>query len=78
MFCCLGVLCDIYAKETGVSWDKSPPKSLYEEVSILPIQVAAWAGLQDQNPSVSGLSLAEHNDGGKTFSEIADMIEGEL
>src|SRR5579859_644230 len=48
------------------------------EYSALPSEVLAWAGLNDPNPLVgspAALSLAERNDAGATFEEIADLIE---
>ena len=82
-FCCLGVLCDIYSKETGTQWepDFNGRFSLfYGESNYLPEVVKEWAGLDRQNPWVNTsegaiTELAYLNDNGTTFSEIAQMIE---
>jgi len=53
----------------------------------LPACVIEWAGLEDANPQVhlkinddnfAFVTLAELNDEGKTFNEIADLIEKQL
>jgi hypothetical protein len=53
---------------------------------LLPEAAREWAGLEDSNPYVSYLDdddemyngLAEVNDNGLTFAEIADLIEDQL
>ena len=64
-FCCLGVLCDIYAKEVGdSSWvKKDPSKSDYEDKwdywyfddqsEVLPECVSKWAELDENDPIVT-------------------------
>jgi hypothetical protein len=83
-FCCLGVLCDVYAKQTGNKWiiqltEDGIPFTYYyfDEASItLPESVKKWAGLDMPNPLIKEeLSLAELNDAGKTFEEIAQLID---
>ncbi len=74
-FCCLGVLCDIHAKETGNLFN-TLGKYLGEN-RILPKEVVNWSGIS----SASGRreysnSLWELNDiDGFSFSQIADIIE---
>ena len=77
-FCCLGVLCDLYIqKNEGNKWEED--NSYLGEKDILPETVMNWAGLNDQNPDVQEYSsLAEMNDDGYTFKEIAQIIETEL
>lgn len=73
--------------------DSSPEASIYGEWQVLPEAVGAWAGLWDTNPLVRVAkpsedypwtwserteSLAELNDDGLTFAEIADLIEEQL
>jgi hypothetical protein len=83
-YCCLGVLCDLYARTKGVG-------ALYDlesdEHSELPNDaVLSWAGMSiNDRLSIGGLAmqLYEHNDGGcgrdpRTFAEIADAIESQL
>lgn len=78
-FCCLGVLCDLYAKEHDVKWTKED--RILQEFYVLPDKVVKWAGLPDQNPNISvedrpnESNLAELNDAGVSFAVIADIIE---
>ena len=92
-FCCLGVLCDLHAKERGTNWVKRiDTYELYGETQILPLSVQEWSGL---NNDIGGLvdfeyerygvmyvkseSLPEINDTwNKNFNEIADLIEAQL
>jgi len=79
-FCCLGVACDLYSKynkpilfilENGV-------KSYDGDTVFLPFVVQDWLGLKSHSGVFSNAnSLAQMNDGGLTFKEIADMIESE-
>lgn len=81
-YCCLGVLCDLYAKEHNVSWEKDtygvsdiPFHTFLGQQSFLPNAVRIWAGLQDNIPLTTKGNLAGLNDTGRSFSEIADIIE---
>lgn len=89
--CCLGVLCDLYAKEVGGSFDENG--QFHDNKGNVgdgtpPDDVVKWAKLPDENPSVKGkysklgsvidISLAELNDDGRRFSTIANIIEKEL
>lgn len=68
-YCCLGVLCHIYAKETGDPF----PVGLY-----LPDYIQYWAGMKSSNGRLGDEErfLSYMNDKeGKTFAEIADIIE---
>lgn len=80
-FCCLGVLCDLYAKEhSHHSWVLYGDRyKMIDETGILPIKVKRWAGLNENNPIIEGYaSLAELNDGCFTFEQIAQIIEEQL
>jgi len=83
-FCCLGVLCDLYGKENNVEWEPSTHyKNAYmfqDTVAVLPLSVMEWVGVGEDNPPVNGgpFTLAELNDRGFTFNEIADLIEEHL
>ena len=93
-FCCLGVLCDLAAKEGLVDAVVDSGLDLYsggevlysdkrnrEDASnlILPDVVKEWAGLDENNPSVnSSGTLAELNDQGYDFEYIAATIENQL
>lgn len=90
-YCCLGVLCDIYSKQDGVTdeWDFYEVNGvrtyrLLGADAILPPSVWEWAGMRSSNGSFSssgGLdssldnALSQMNDNGSTFSEIAEFIE---
>jgi hypothetical protein len=94
-FCCLGVLSDLHAKDTGNGeWEEEDGVLYYEsegyaKSDILPYPVVDWSGLTDSSPCVrvgitdskgegSKMMLAELNDEGSTFEEIADLIEAQL
>jgi hypothetical protein len=104
-YCCLGVLCDLYAQEHNEQWDVHrwntnlgesydiPENKVSEingsdeflfgnELEHLPDTVKMWAGLNHPNPYVysdgidnEGYHLSVLNDNGKSFNEIADLIE---
>ena len=46
-YCCLGVLCDLYSRETGVEWEprSSNQFSMHSATSVLPYEVEQWADL---------------------------------
>lgn len=80
-FCCLGILCDLHAKEGLGHWKGERYET---SLTIPPTVVAEWAGLPEEYPnpmiSIGGRRLfaADHNDRGRTFAEIADAIEAQL
>lgn len=85
-YCCLGVLCEV-AVDVGVI----PPRALstvggdYQyrgdaldvASSYPPRRVMDWAGFvtQGDEPGLGAYDLADLNDEGRTFTEIADVIE---
>lgn len=91
-FCCLGVLCDIYNPDgwgepvtvgvvyTGHSFGVEGDCSS----TVLPDVVVKWANMPGSNPTVivnecgDSISVAELNDQGDTFVDIADLIEENL
>ena len=86
-FCCLGVLCDLHAKEKNKQW--AEPKyqnfaSYLGMTAVLPPEVQKWAGLDRANPVLKSPKhgfdeeLSILNDGGATFQQIADVIEAQL
>jgi len=81
-FCCLGVLCDLHAKETFVGWDYDEESGLYRylgETVMLPRSVYKWAGLDNANPPVLQLALSTHNDTKRlSFLRIGNLIERHL
>jgi hypothetical protein len=88
--CCLGVLCEIAADEGIVKpirdidgIDYYEPNSGFVASLQLPSRVLEWSGLQhDEGAAVAignyRVTLATHNDDGRSFSEIADAIEQQL
>lgn len=69
-FCCLGVLCDLHSRDTGVAWT---PFGYFGQKQCLPLSVKEWSGYPLGSTSL--VSLAYLNDTGKSFSEIAKIIE---
>jgi hypothetical protein len=86
-YCCLGVLCDLYAKETGAKWEERSDLDAFDMLDngwVLPVEVQKWAGLLSRSGGeviVDGKSvtLSEVNDDLKlSFLQIADIIEEQL
>jgi hypothetical protein len=90
-YCCLGVLCDLHAKETNQKWtDANDYLGCYH---ALPAEVCTWAELplpddndhigddiQAYNPFINlsptnMRSLSGLNDSGHSFNDIATAIE---
>lgn len=90
-FCCLGVLCDLYEKETGNTFTKNEDGVYtYGEIRELGLAleydydaVKKWAGLKSVNGEFretdddENTCLAELNDDGYSFFDIANVIEKE-
>jgi len=76
-FCCLGVLCDLYVKETG----KIETEVYRFSEGVLPIDVADWSGFRESNPYIGKHLAIDHNDGlgnkltPKTFTQISNLIQ---
>lgn len=80
-FCCLGVLTDLYKKDKEISWEEATgnnPGTLNESV-------AEWAGIDIEklgnvvNIKRSKFScLSEMNDKGRSFKQIANVIDNNL
>lgn len=83
-YCCLGVLCDLYHKETGRGmWfeNKFIISKHESEIEVLPETVMSWAGLKCSNPNTGNSSLAEVNDDYSetgTFQESIQAIKQKL
>jgi len=87
--CCLGVLCDLYKKETGYGvWDEFDNFRIdgAGHLTILPKEVCNWAGISNNDPSIADvdamspaiktLPATVANDRiNMTFNEIADCLE---
>lgn len=88
-FCCLGVLCDLYRQETKRGeWRDDiengfvfhPSARAKSADTTLPPSVMRWAGLREDDPRVgdSDSHLSGVNDSGRTFAQIAAMIQADL
>ena len=86
-FCCLGVACELFRRETGKGvWRETYDRKFYDrrfffntysghsELSFVPRPVADWLGL---NKTRACLELTALNDTGESFERIADVIEAE-
>lgn len=78
-YCCLGVLCDLHAKETDGEWTTYDDwtYSYLNSVGLLPRTVCAWSGIDYELPNENEL-IALNDTKGKDFNEIADFIEEKL
>lgn len=83
-YCCLGVATELYLREHGGEWE--PHQSVGETIhwyefddldAVLSPKVQDWLGFRTSRGDFSTNSLASLNDSGKTFKEIADVIESE-
>lgn len=81
-FCCLGVACEVYRKETGEGkWEKDEdytPFRVGEErqTADLPLAVRDWFGFSLRNPQTEEETLIRLNDTeNQSFAAIADFIE---
>lgn len=82
-YCCLGVLCGVYAKETGVQWGQAHRSindyRLLDAEMELPDAVKNWAGLNDRNPTIADSNAIDLNDSDElTFPQIAKLIQEHL
>ncbi len=83
-FCCLGVLCNLHAQAHPKIAAMNEDSEMYMgEEQTLPAEVMKWAGLNEvlgDTVIIGGRAnkLAEHNDGGSSFAEIANAIEAQL
>lgn len=67
-FCCLGVACDLYKKETNKDYKGSR--------KFLPRKIQKWLKLKSPHGSFGFNTLTTINDcEGKTFKQIANIIE---
>lgn len=78
-YCCLGVACEV-AIENGVRLKAVYKDGLWEYArnsEVLPPSVQRWLGLAADDGAYARWTLAEKNDEGRPFDEIADVIESE-
>jgi len=81
-FCCLGVLCDVHAKEVGGEWSPGFRDATFRycgDDNYLPSEVVQWSGVNCHTPRVLEGPLADFNDSMPDnvagFGTIADAIE---
>lgn len=83
-FCCLGVLCELHAKETGNAWEEEEDERelwYLGREKLLPPAVVTWARLESEDPCINDSDndlcqlLSELNDAGYSFKKIAKLIE---
>ena len=78
-FCCLGVLCNLHAIETGETWQETSDAITYGlQYLTLPPSVMVWAGLDSKDPLVGTRLLSNENDQGMRFKTIAKLIDAHL
>lgn len=83
-FCCLGVLCNLHALAHPDIATKQKYRCKYMGNSyILPNAAKVWAGLKllygdEVTIGDHTTDLADHNDNGRTFEQIAKAIEEQL
>jgi hypothetical protein len=78
LYCCLGVLCELAIKH-GVTKKHGMTqygKGLVWRDNYLPSEVQEWAGMNSSDGTLMGeKALADLNDEGMPFEEIAKVIE---
>ncbi len=78
-FCCLGVLCDLATQAGEGEWNERYFEDERGHIcsAYLPEGIVKWAGMKSQGGILPGnySSLMTLNDNGKSFAEIADIIE---
>lgn len=79
-FCCLGVACDLYQREKGDLYIKNgyyklKTLSYNDTIDFLPMVVQEWLELKTNEGNYRGTDLSIQNDKGKTFDQIANVIE---
>lgn len=93
-YCCLGVLCDLYAQAHELEFSESTRERFKDcnpdgsSMELPSLKVIEWAGLTAHDPMVEyskddeddegKWSLSHINDSGHTFKQIADVIEAQL
>ena len=95
-YCCLGVLCDLYAKtqkkkgfysnDDGVTFQfHDTSRAVPYQTANLPKQVQKWSGVnshlgyyKSNSKKDVSRSLSGGNDNGKTFKQIAKIIEAKF
>lgn len=82
-YCCLGVACERFRRETGQGYWANDEFVLNDGISTtgLPFEVIDWYGLNPESTEGAyyengfGSCLSRQNDDGKSFEEIAEIIK---
>lgn len=86
-YCCLGVLCELYSRTHGMPWGvprNATGYHMFGDQSGLPPQVRDWSGVKHMDGLLPAYieaddgnrtSLADLNDTGKSFAQIAEIID---
>lgn len=78
-YCVLGVLCDLYKKETGEArWEGSlfyGKEDKLASASELIQEVQEWAGIKTADGTYNGDTLMGQNDNGTSFVDLAKIIK---
>lgn len=78
-FCCLGVACDLLKDRLNLTTLALGRTVKYDDrTSYLPTKVVRFLGLSAEGNLPSGSCLVNFNDAGKTFEQIADILEKEF
>lgn len=80
-FCCLGVLCDLYAKEKKIKdfWEGDGARcieNIKDNGDVLPTKVARWAGLMDGKVALEEGDPQVDYKGEKTCLSVLNDREG--
>jgi hypothetical protein len=78
-FCCLGVLCDLYAKEKNMEWkieNDGNIRSFDGKDQVLPQSVSDWSGVVTD--TTYWKLVVMNDEEGKDFSYIAEYIRENL
>lgn len=81
LYCCLGVLTDLYLKKASREWeDKGNGSYVFEKTGgMLPPSVQKWAGLRSANPEIDGKRISYLNDDAELlFKDLAKKIDKHL
>ena len=85
-FCCLGVLCNLAIDEGIGKWVKGSSGWAFRTAAdiddqILPLEVRKWAGMYSSSGMLNDGTLeclTDLNDAGKSFKQLADIIENNV
>lgn len=76
-FCCLGVLCDLAARDGGPQW-VNESHYLGGNVNLPSVISEFVTGYRGNRADRCVIHFAKRNDAGDTFAELADIIEKDL